>query len=122
MPNCRHSLRRFTPSCLASITNSRRWSMTDTSRHGMARPLVRRIKPILRCQPCLRTGVSYLPGLNSSEEIHLFFFAEAWIPSPQALLAMTWIGLPLPRQPDALHGCRQIVEAVHDDRQPGRVG
>src|SRR6201996_7988552 len=66
MPNCWHSLRRFTPSCLASITNSRRWSMTDTSRHGMARPLVRRIQPILRGQPCPRTGVSYVSGLNTS--------------------------------------------------------
>src|ERR1700740_1110427 len=40
--------------------------MTDTSRHGMARPLVRRIQPILTCQPCLRTPVSYVPGLNTA--------------------------------------------------------
>ena len=36
------------------------------SSHVMARPPVRRIQPILTCQPCLRTPVSHVPGLNTS--------------------------------------------------------
>jgi hypothetical protein len=51
-----------------SRTNSRRWSMTDTFRHGMDGLPGSRIHAIM-CQSCLRTPVSDLSGLNRRRTI-----------------------------------------------------
>src|SRR5436305_13809000 len=63
MPNRRQSSRRLASGCIASRTNSRRSSITDTSRHGMDGLLAALSTPIMMCRPCPRTPVGYVPGL-----------------------------------------------------------
>src|ERR1051325_3593048 len=45
--------------------NSRRCFMTDTARHGMTASRKAESMPMMMCQPCPRTPVSYVSGLNT---------------------------------------------------------
>src|SRR6516165_5698938 len=63
MPYRRHSARMFEPSCLASITNSRRNDMADISPHGI-HPLPHELRDAWKmCSPCPRTPVHHVSGL-----------------------------------------------------------
>jgi hypothetical protein len=62
MLNRRHSSRTFTSGALAKTTNSRLDDIVDTSFHGIQAASSQAALPPLRCPPCLRPPVHYVPG------------------------------------------------------------
>ncbi|HUT90948.1 MAG TPA: hypothetical protein VMY37_15710 [Thermoguttaceae bacterium] len=83
--NRRQSSDTFDPSPITKLTNSSRNDIVSLAFHGMSSLLFRDNRPLPECYPCLRTSVTYVPGLyraSASDLVRKGRFAQ-YLPCAQ---------------------------------------